>query len=160
MRPIVFCTVSLLGLGLLVSAGCTSENGPERRVITGRVTYQGQAVPSGEIRFIPLGEGPASAALITDGVFEIAHRGGAVIGPAKVTIVSVPVADGLSQDELDKGIQKKTIAIPKKYNSNTSLRADIQSGSGKQTIDFDLTNSSASFRPRTAKPWEPHVLPS
>ncbi|TWU25263.1 hypothetical protein Pla52o_15610 [Novipirellula galeiformis] len=140
MGPFDFRIVSLLGLGLLVSGGCTGESGPERRVVTGRVTYQGEAVPSGEIRVAPLGDGPVSAAKITNGEFEIAHRGGVVTGPAKVMIVAVPSDDGASQDELDRGGNPpKTIAIPEKYNRESVLQTEIESGEGKQTIDFDLT---------------------
>ncbi|QDV57966.1 hypothetical protein Mal33_39820 [Rosistilla oblonga] len=139
MRPFEFRVVGLIALGLLVTGGCSSESGPERRVVTGRVTFQGEVVPSGEIRIAPEGDGPVSAAQISNGVFEIAQRGGVVIGPAKVMIVAVPSAAGVSQDELDRGgAQPKTMAIPAKYNEDSVLSAEIEAGEGAQTIDFDL----------------------
>ncbi|WP_218934265.1 hypothetical protein [Rosistilla ulvae] len=54
-------------------------------------------------------------------------------------IVAVPSAAGVSQDDLDSGgAQPKTITIPAKYNEESVLSTEVESGEGKQTIDFDL----------------------
>lgn len=64
---------------LLVSvAGCGRSDGPETFIVTGTVTYQGQPVQEGEIRFAPVEgtKGPASGSTIRDGVYTVTARGG------------------------------------------------------------------------------------
>ena len=81
------------GIALLVAActGCGGSGGVERMTIRGSVTYSGQPVPAGKVRFEPDtrrgGSGPVGFARIVDGEFSTRGNGkGAVQGPMKVRI--------------------------------------------------------------------------
>ncbi|QDS85991.1 hypothetical protein EC9_01490 [Rosistilla ulvae] len=133
--------VLTLSLGLLLVTGCGDGTDPNRRTISGRVTFQGKPVPQGEIRFAPVAAGSASAARITDGNFEISHRGGVMVGESTVSIVATSQASSATQEELDSGVDLgAAMTIPSKYNTQTELRVEIEPGEGTQAIDFDLVD--------------------
>ncbi len=69
-------------------AGC--GQGPERAVVQGTVKV-GESIPEvGEIRFVPIDGTPGSmnAAVIVDGAYEVAGRGGLAPGKYRVEIVA------------------------------------------------------------------------
>ncbi|MFI4874485.1 MAG: hypothetical protein ACIALR_04080 [Blastopirellula sp. JB062] len=136
----------LFGLAVSVLSGCAEQQDLERRVVTGRVTYQGIEIESGEIRFIPVQKGPVSAARILNGAYEVTHQGGVMLGSARVEIIATPDHAPLSLEELERQpASSKAKTIPKQYNDESNLQVDVQQGSGKQTLDFDLTGRSASL---------------
>ncbi|UUO04760.1 hypothetical protein M4951_15340 [Blastopirellula sp. J2-11] len=149
----LFGLVLLVVLGAFSSGGCTQEAGLERRIVAGHVTYQGKPIPAGEIRFVPMSKGPVSAALIRNGDYEVTHRGGVMLGNAKVEIVVTSAAAPVSMEELDSlGTTRNSIVIPKQYSTESKLQVDVQQGEGKQTLDFDLTQKSAAAAPASHSP--------
>ena len=73
------------------SSGCgPSHDGPERFRVSGSVTFKGQPVPKGHIRFVPdtskQNRGPGGGAQIVDGRYETMPRKGVVGGHYMVTI--------------------------------------------------------------------------
>jgi hypothetical protein len=83
----------LLGLVCVVVVAMTGGCGPsglERAVLSGTVTYQGQPVKEGLIRFIPIKgtEGPSWGAHIIDGRYKAAGKGGVPVGTHKVEILA------------------------------------------------------------------------
>lgn len=148
----LFCLVLLTGLGAFCSGGCAKESELERRIVAGHVTYQGQAIKAGEIRFIPVNKGPVSAALIRNGEYEVTHRGGVMLGPAKVEIIATSSSAGASLEDIDTQQSARPILLPKKYNTETTLQLDVQQGSEKQTADFDLSEKSAATTPAATCP--------
>jgi hypothetical protein len=75
-------------VGLL--GGCSADAGPRRYTVSGTVTYAGQPVPTGEVRFEPDPEqgarGPGAFARIQGGRFRTEPGWGAIAGPHWVRV--------------------------------------------------------------------------
>ncbi len=91
----VLCAV--VGLG-----GCSGESTQPRYQVSGSVTYAGQPVPSGLVKFEPDvdkgGVGPGSYAPIKDGTY--CTEEGLCAGPMKVRICGM---DGIEQEVVKDG---------------------------------------------------------
>ena len=99
----------LLGLTVLTPlAGCGKTS--DRALVSGKVTYLGEPVANGEIRFDAIGgTTQPTGASIRDGRYEVVGKGG------------VPIQ-----------------YLPPKYNTNSELTAALEPGETKKTLDFDL----------------------
>jgi len=147
----------MVGLGLLVVAGCGDDTGlPRRYAVSGKVNYKGQPVEKGNIIFEPndLATGKFATGTIENGYYTLStsgdHKDGALPGNYKVAIVSKLVdmsqveanRQGGSgrQDDVYKAEKKAKSLIPKKYErSDTSgLIAKVEEKSN--TVNFDLTD--------------------
>ncbi len=93
--PVALSTIQYAALaGLIVAAfssGCRpAYEGPQRFRVSGSVTYKGQPVPKGQIRFMPdtskQNRGPGGGAQIVDGRYETVRAMGVVGGHYIVTI--------------------------------------------------------------------------
>ncbi len=131
---------------LLTLAGCGIE-GPERVVVTGEVTYQGQPLEKGQIRFVPApgSKAPASGALVVDGRYTVDGKGGVPLGTHKITIKAYLLADVQDQPADSREQTPETTPppqqyLPAKYNTKTELQITIPPGSRKITKDFKLTD--------------------
>lgn len=120
-----------------VAGGCGTR-GPERFHVMGTVTFRGQPIPSGSIRFDPDisrgNSGPVGMAPISDGKYATEEAGarGVVKGPAVVWISGYPPADS-----------RKEVQPPLFPDYSTTV--DIKpSGSGRLTLDFTVPDK----RPR------------
>lgn len=140
-----FAAICLFGTFMVI--GCRGGDGPERVVVAGRVTYQGQPLPEGQIRFIPI-EGtkaPISAASISDGEYSIDSRGGVPVGTHKIEIIAHRIdrryagSTGASSEDVDTAPPRLQY-LPKKYNAETELQMLIEPGNRKITKDFDLSD--------------------
>ena len=94
--------VALLALGL--TSGCGGSGGPTRYSLEGAVTFDGQPIPTGEIRFEPDtsqdNSGPAGHAIIEDGRYVTSSGKGTVGGPH---IVRIEGLDGKASGEMPYG---------------------------------------------------------
>lgn len=76
----LLCLAVLAGL----SAGCSSDSGPDRYPVSGTVTAAGKPLPSGTITFDPdssaQNEGPAGFTLIENGSFDTSKQGKNTVG--------------------------------------------------------------------------------
>jgi hypothetical protein len=72
---------------VVASCGCGRGELPTREVF-GTVTCNGEKVPEGEIRFVPIEgtPGPVSSAAIVDGQYRIEARGGVPVGEHRVEV--------------------------------------------------------------------------
>jgi hypothetical protein len=146
---------------MMVVLGCSGdESGLGRRYkITGKVTYNGQAVPSGTVNFIPLNpkppEGRAATGTIKDGLYSLTTAGdndGALPGEYGVAIVSLDMdlAGAASSKEEggmihqgdarhQKAIKNAKKLIPDRYGliEKSGLKATVDKS---KTIDFTLTD--------------------
>ena len=130
--------LGLLSL-MLLTLGCFGgADGPERVVVSGKVTYMGKPVEAGMIRFVPA-EGPVAEALIEDGNYSVTHRGGVPVGAQRVEIrgekvvKAAPIeADGGPEDAVTEQY------IPRQYNEDSTLTFDVPPGAKELTKDFDL----------------------
>jgi hypothetical protein len=130
---------ALLCLVGLSVCGCTQHSGLEP--VTGTVTFQGQPLDQGAIQFLPVESGPTeSGAGIKNGHYEIPVANGLAPGKYKVTVFSydqngpkVP-SNVMPGDAV--GVQFKE-RIPPKYNTETTLTAEVVKGK-KNQFDYQL----------------------
>jgi hypothetical protein len=131
-----------------VIGGC-GRDGPERVAVSGKVTFCGEPVKTGEIRFSPTKgtEGPTEGAVIIDGQYLANGKGGVPVGTYTVNIVAwngraptrdMPLPDAPSGRQ-DKESSRKQL-LPAQYNTQSQLEITIQSGSKNVVQDFALTN--------------------
>lgn len=143
------CLAALL-LGILL-AGCHSDAGPPRAVVSGTVSYQGKLLEVGEIRFIPTKgtTGPVCIAPISGGKYRADHRGGAVVGAARVEIYGYhadPNDSASTQDpnRPDFGGPRQAGPsliqfLPPKYNTQSQLETVIEPDLRELNRDFTLS---------------------
>lgn len=123
-------------------AGCGSaDTGPDRAIVTGKVTFEGKPVSQGQIWFLPAAgrEAPQAGATITDGSYRVENKGGVPIGSCQVKITAERpeanvkiVADGGPEEIPTRQY------LPARYNEKTELTADIKASSDPLEINFDL----------------------
>jgi hypothetical protein len=115
-------------------AGCGDDEAPKYDV-SGEVTLQGQPLQSGTVSFFPAdGQGPTAGAVITAG----RYTAEVPPGPKKVEIRSPKV---VGQRKLFDAPDSPTSDIteeqvPAKYNTQTTLTADIQDD--RDDLNFNL----------------------
>jgi len=140
--------LAILAVTLMLSAGCGSD-GPERAIVSGSVTFEGEPLEGGTIRFSPTGQTqtPSTGGYISDGRYEIATKGGVLVGTYIVQIEGFRTGAGRSANEGgglfgvgSKGAASKQF-LPVKYNRQSELRVEIIADRNAETHDFALTNS-------------------
>lgn len=136
----------LLPLSLL-AAGC-GDGLPATVEVHGRVTYQGQPLPGGELSFQPLvtsADGlrrPATGQIEADGTYRLStfsSGDGALPGEYLVAINSFVGPAPI--EVVDGGEAARESRIPLKYGNpaTSGLRATVPAEGGKSiTLDFDL----------------------
>jgi hypothetical protein len=149
-----------LGLG-----GCgSSGDNLNRQAVSGTVTLDGKPLAEGTISFAPTTDLPTPGMVsITAGNYEIPKALGLVPGSYKVSILSnksvaaptekfgdMPGRAARQQTEADDARQRALVLgkradsnqlIPSKYNTATTLTADVKDG-GTHTFNFDLNSAS------------------
>lgn len=120
---------------LLILPGC-GPDGPARSKVSGRVTYKGQPVSKGIIRFL-IDDRPTSMGQIEMGEYTIDQNGGVPVGSGKVEIEGFEDTTKLihSSPTGVKTYEAKQI-LPPKYNTTSELTVEIVRGKNKK--DFDL----------------------
>ncbi|MCG8587262.1 MAG: hypothetical protein MI757_21365 [Pirellulales bacterium] len=145
----IFC------VALVASLGC-GNGGPQRVEVSGTVTYEGDPVEDGTIRFLPTAESrvPSAGGYIRDGRYEITAKGGVPVGTHTVRIEgyrggSTSPADKAT-DRFDVGSRNKapTQFVPARYNRESKLRVEISAKDGAVTRDFALTEKDNGVRSR------------
>lgn len=125
-------------LGLLaVALGCGSGEA-RREVVQGKVTFKGQPVNEGQIRFV-IDNRPTAMGQISKGMYKIDHLGGVPVGSGKVEIEGFEETKKVVFTSIDG---KKTLearqVLPAKYNEKSELKVEITAG-GTNEKSFDLT---------------------
>lgn len=128
--------------------GCGSS-GPQRAIVTGRVTYRGQPVKEGQIRFFAIQgtKAPMNGAEIRDGLYTVDAKGGVVVGTHRVEIEGYrpdprfrELAESLPPDATELERPPPLQYIPEKYNRKSELTIRVEPGSSEITEDFNLTD--------------------
>lgn len=139
MRTIcVFCLAVLSG----ALVGC----GPGAPTATGKVTYDGEAIKTGNITFSPKTGGPIVGAEIKDGSYSVE---GLTVGKSVVSIIAVKeVPFARSSEDMakmaeeqklkgnDNGLIDPADVIPENAVGNNS---EVEIKAGKQVLDFALS---------------------
>jgi hypothetical protein len=125
-------------LTLVLVAGCRGKSGPERVALSGKVTFQGQAVEDGQIRFDPQAGtiAPVTIAPIKNGVYDAVASGGVPVGTHRVEIRAYNPKEPAPKGP---GMPPRKQLLPAKYNTATELQITIDSGSRAITKNFDLS---------------------
>lgn len=131
----------------MLFSGC-GEDGPERTIVSGTVTFNGHPIEMGLIRFVPARQtaAPVSGAEIRNGCYSVTKWGGVPVGTHRIEVIAHRArhqkggAEPPSPVLNASGGQPMEQYIPEKYNIETTLEITIPSGSGKIVKDFDLTD--------------------
>lgn len=137
----VMAVVSLCCAALGCGGRLTDE--PERVPVSGTVSYGGQPIDEGEIRFVPTKgtEAPVSSAPIKVGAYTANVKGGVPIGTHRVEIRAYRPQAGASTEEVPgmaPGQAPQEQYIPAKYNSASTLELAVDAGGSAMTRDFSL----------------------
>ena len=119
-------------------SGCGGQEGPARVVVSGKVTFQGQPVADGQIRFVPK---PGTAAPVTieaikNGTYSTDTSGGVPVGEH---LVEIRAYDPNQPPPTGPGEPPRRQLLPDKYNSKTELELKAKAGQRPITRDFELT---------------------
>jgi hypothetical protein len=130
LRAAAVCLI----LSPITLLGCSGSEGR----VSGKVTYNGQAVTGGTVIFAPLGTGtdanagvPASGAVKPDGTFVLGTQGaatGAVIGRNRITYAQPPTPPG--------GTAGAPVAAP--YAGLVPKQQEVEVKAGSNTFDIEL----------------------
>jgi hypothetical protein len=128
MAPLVLAGIAIVGC---------QRDGWDRVVVTGDVSYGGESVQDGQIRFIPTGgtQGPVSIAAITAGQYRCDRAGGVPVGMHRVEILAF---DPNAPAPLGPGSPPRKQLLPAKYHRYSTLTAEVAADSGPATVNFDL----------------------
>lgn len=124
--------VALLVAAPLAGSGCGRGNaGPRRYPVSGRVTFQGAAVPSGTIYFEADASrgngGPVTVVQIEDGRYDTASTGrpGPVQGPLSVRILGFPKSNANAE-------------IQRPLFPEWTTTVNLDPAAGPHVFDFDV----------------------
>jgi len=142
-----------LAIGSLVLVlgvtGCARRL-PETARVTGRVTLQGKAVPSGRIVFYPEKGRPAMGTIEADGQYRLttfAPNDGAILGQHRVTIEAKrlinPNAPKSAEEEFRGGLGPNTPVeikwlVPEKYAQQETSPLAVEVKRGINQLDFPI----------------------
>jgi hypothetical protein len=128
--------------------GCGGTDGPERAVVHGKVTYMGQPIEKGDIRFVPTAgtKAPVSGAKIENGEYRADIKGGVPVGTHQVQISAFrpdprfrEMIENLPPDATELERPPDEQYLPAKYNRQSELQITIDPGAGTVEKDFQLT---------------------
>lgn len=114
---------------LSLTSGCGSGDGVRRGAVAGSVSFEGEPLADGVIRFIPTGDtqGPMTEGKIADGAFRLSQTEGPCVGNNRVEVFSFVKTGKTVRNE---GVETEEIRqiIPAAYNTKTTLTAEIAAG--------------------------------
>ena len=129
----------LFAVVLLTLLGC---GGPPRTSVSGKVTFDGQPVATGQIVFEPQAAGRLGIAQISDGAYAMPAEHGPTAGTYVVRITAnrpsgrkTKAGRGANGPSL---VDQHEQFLPAKYNDQSELKAEV-SGEGAIVRDFILT---------------------
>jgi hypothetical protein len=122
-----------------MAAGCSqSSDELPREAVSGTVTLDGEPLANGSIQFSSDGgAGPGGGSPVKDGQFSIARELGLVPGKYRVAINAAGKRNQTKADEPGKRSGFAPELIPAKYNSQTTLSAEVKKG-GSSDLKYDL----------------------
>lgn len=129
--------VALGGLCLSFSGCGQSDDNFERVIVSGAVTFDGQPISSGRIRFIPTGDNnaPVAGAVIDAGRYSVTNKGGVPIGAYRVEITAERLMKGADPDADIPTLEQY---IPVRYNRSSNLTLSVPSGQPTLEQNFPL----------------------
>lgn len=125
---------------LVAFGGCGPDDGLERVVVAGRVSYKGQPVEYGQLRFRPQSdtEGPVTIAAVREGRYLADSQGGVPVGEHRVEILAYNLKAVGGNWPTGPGANPPPQVLPSRYNKQSELRAMVPPKAETLNIDFDL----------------------
>ena len=125
---------------IALSCGCSKSDQLERILVSGAVTYKGQQVEKGQIRFIPTDgtKGPVTVDPIDQGQYTTKNTGGVPVGTHRVEILGYDAKQYASAGT-GPGAPPVPQLLPKKYNLQSELKRTLEPNPSSQSLDFNLT---------------------
>lgn len=119
--------------------GCGQHDQWDRIVVSGNVTYKGQPVEKGQIRFIPIegAGGPITVDPIELGKYNTKNTAGVPVGTHRVEIFGYDAKE-YANAPTGPGAPPVRQLLPKKYNLQSGLTVKLESTEGDRTLDFNL----------------------
>ena len=139
MIAIRACCYLVVCLFLLGQVGCGNKYGA---TVAGKVTLDGEPVPTGRVTFARIGstETPAMSDIASDGAFSLTTNSetGAVPGEYRVAIQAFKPIEGLAPGE--RSFESPVPLVPQQYLSveTSGLTHTVKPGSNR--IDLKLTS--------------------
>lgn len=138
MQIVRLCSV-LLGIVVLVAAGCGEADPLGRQAISGTVSFDGKPVAEGTIGFAPVNGVTSSGAPIKDGKYSIEQEKGLPAGKYKVSISAPKPGTGGTVDPNalpGDPVKPPEEMIPESWNVNTTQ--EIEVAAGKTEFNFEI----------------------
>jgi hypothetical protein len=134
-----YARLPLAFLAALFLAGCGGTT--TKQPVTGTVTWKGQPLETGMIRFLPQAgtAGTEAVAVIEKGKYAVPREHGLDPGTYKVTVSSPDPRSGQGPPDAppgERGGYPATERIPAKYNTQSQLTYEVKAGTGNT---FDVT---------------------
>jgi hypothetical protein len=133
-----FIATAGIAAALTVLAGC-SGSGLDKVVVHGEVSYNGEPIPNGQIRFTPVDgtKGPVSGGVIKDGLYVAEGMGGVPVGSHRVEIRAYrPAKNAVGAMTAEGGASEQY--VPGKYNGESILTATVSADNESAPINFAL----------------------
>lgn len=129
----------LVLLALTGTSGCASKDRWNKVVVSGNVTYLGEPVEIGRIRFIPTDgtRGPITVERIESGRYSTQSTEGVPSGKLRVEISSYDTEE-YENAPTGPGAPPIRQLLPAKYNRESELLIAIEPEPSSQTHDFHL----------------------
>jgi hypothetical protein len=124
----------IAGMIGLIGCGGAANSGPKLYSVTGKVTFSGEPLKEGDLVVRSVDGKHGAGSKITDGQFTLKAPAGAFV----VEITAMRDVPGEFREENPgEKVAVREQFIPSKYNSETSLKMDIQPQS--KELKFELT---------------------
>lgn len=143
----------ILILGLLAVSGCGGpSDGFERFPVQGAITLDGKPLKSGTVMFIAQQQGASGSADVADGAFQLAGADGLSPGSYRVEVYSIqPTGKKVpSADDPATLVEETANLVPKQYNTQSTLKAEVPPGGPKEPLTFTLSGTPAKASRRTS----------
>ena len=129
--------IAVAGLLLFLLPGCSSGDGFERIGVSGKVTYQGQPVVKGQIRFVPQPgtKAPVVIEAIRDGHYATKTSGGVPVGTYRVEIRAFD--PNAPPQKTPQDLPPRQL-LPEEHNTKSRVIVVLESGDTDLERDFDL----------------------
>lgn len=132
-----FVRVSILSLfaaGVAVVLSGCGDSGPRMHKVTGDVTFDGTPIEDGQITFKRVSDSKAYSGEIKNGSYEVKCEDGEMA----VEINATRVVPGKFDTTSNPGHKEPVIEtyIPKIYNTATTLKVKVDSGSTSHSFDL------------------------
>jgi len=137
IQPVL--TACALGWTLLALSGCGGSSDVKRTPVSGTVQLDGAPLPEGMIQFIPdLGvKGPPVQLEIHEGKFSASTANGPAAGRNAVQITALKKTGKKTKTIMGEEADEIIQYVPARYNEQSTLTADVQSGGEPLTFQLD-----------------------